>query len=495
MNRKSFLAAGAGMALAAATATRAKAAPASSNYLGHVETFADTLLEKGRDTFGPRKTALWAAVIDTRTLSVPRAAADVPSPPGTRPGDRAVGGSNLLHDVVTQRAFRVLSAVTGDKKYSAAANDYLHDTLRCAQNPLTGLLAWGEHTYYDLFADEGSVHDKYREQQFGGLWHELLAWTPPWAELWAVDSARTARAIAGLRFHFHDPEGNSLFNRHAYWDRAQYQLPAASQPWIKHSGLYAHAFFFLHARTGEAEWLRRGRNIAALYWAHRNPKTDLTLGCIGDPRPNAQQASLGGTASLAYWLYKAYQACPSEKSLRTRALTLLKAYDRRGYDKTRDGYRAAVTLDGAPVEKSDALSPTWASAYGEGSLPKFGRMAAYLAAAEKDTDCLEMARRVARLMRRDPLPQTYVAEPIGYALGLSLDLFDLTGETAYLSDARRYADLALAKLWRNGLFTRQTDDPFYEAKLGTGDLVAGLLRLHLRLKPGLKEPPSVDWSV
>jgi hypothetical protein len=463
---------------------------APPNYLSYVEKFADTLLSKGLDNYGPKKTPMWAAVIDTQTLTVPEK--DVPTPPGVRPGDRAVGGSNLYHDVVTLQTFRVLSAVTGNPRYENAARDYLKAYLENAQSPQTGLLAWGEHTYYDLFTDKGTVAPEYQNKSYGDRWHELIAWTAPWEQLWAIDPEWTKRAIAGIRYHFHSPDTTTfLFNRHAYWDQARYQKPEGSQPWIKHTGLYTHAFLFLYARTKDPEWLRWARGTGSLYWDHRNPKTDLTLGCIGDPRPSTQDASLGGTASLSYWLLKAYQAYPQEKALRDRALTLIKAYDRHGYDKKRDGYYASLRLDGTPAGD---LTPTWASGYGEGSLTKFGRMAAYIARVEKDADCLLMARRVARCARRDPLPPNYVVESIAYALGLSLDLYDLTGEKAYLTDAKRYADLAVDKFWSNGLFTRQTGDRYYEAKLGTGDLVAGLLRLHLRLHPEIKDPGVYDWS-
>jgi hypothetical protein len=108
-----------------------------------------------------------------------------------------------------------------------------------------------------------------------------------------------------------------------------------------------------------------------------------------------------------------------------------------------------------------------------------------------------MARRAALCARRDPMPESYVVEPIANALNLSLDLYDLTGKSEYLADARRYADIGITKFWSNGLFVRQTGDPYYEAKLGIGDLVSGLLRLHLRStgKGVEKDSATYDWSL
>ena len=79
--------------------------PTPPDYLTVVRSFADSLLLRGADRFGPRQTAMWAAVVDSRTGSVPRRG--VPSVAGTRTSDRAIGGSNLYHDVATIRTFRV----------------------------------------------------------------------------------------------------------------------------------------------------------------------------------------------------------------------------------------------------------------------------------------------------------------------------------------------------------------------------------------------------
>jgi hypothetical protein len=423
-------------------------------------------------------------------LNVPQEAADVPDPVGTRAGDRAVGGSNLYHDVATLETFDALSHVTGKPHYRTEADAYAREFVERAQSPTTGLLAWGEHTYYDVFRDEGSVYEKYREKQYGGLWHELLADTPPWERLWRLNPARTKRAITGLRYHFFaENSADFLFNRHAHWDTPKFQKPDGAQPWVKHSALYAYSFAFLHQKTGEAEWLRWARGCAALYWEKRSPQTNLTIGCIGDPRPMTQEASLGGTFCLAYWLLKAYHLRREETAWRDSALTLVKSYDKRAYNRDRNGYHASLHLDGRPA--NDLLVP-WKFGYGEGNITKIGRMTAYMARTEKDDTCLEIAKRMANMARQAPLPEKFVAESMGNALHLSLDLFDLTGDATYREDALRYAKTGMERLRIPGsaLFARQTDDPFYEAKLGVGVFVGGLVRLSAEGKLS-----DFDWSV
>jgi len=465
------------------------------DYLAPVRKFADVLLENGRDTYGPRKTALWCGVIDVDELAVPRATDKVPATPGVRAGDRAVGGCNLYHDGVTLRTFAALSRVTGDARYDAAAREYVRDYLALCRGPQTGLIAWGEHLYYDVHID--AVDEKRAS-------HELIEWTAPWELLWEVDAKATAGAIAGIQYHFRgaDPAAAGwLFNRHATWAKAEYQK--AGQPWIKHTGLYAHAFAVLYAKTGEEKWLRWAEGAGSLYWEHRNPKTDLAEGCLGDPRPESRHATLEGTSELCYWNLKAHHAAraaaaPRDTVLRERALTMLKAVAKHTWDDGTKSYRESVNTDGTPVAgaKAGASNP-WVFAYGSGGsgLLRFGRIAAYVAATEKDAQCLEMARRAHAAVAAFPVPEKFTPEEIGFAIALSLDVYDLTNEPACLEQAKRYADLALDKLVApSGLFRRLPGDRYYEAKLGAGDLAAALLRLHLRVNPEAKDVGAHDWS-
>ncbi len=457
---------------------------ASPDYLAPVRKCADTLLAKGLDRYGPKTTPLWAGVIDTRGFTVPEKG--VPAARGIRESDRAVGGSNLYHDVVTLRVFHVLTSLVHEGRYTEAAREHVRAYLDLASSPATGALGWGEHLYYHFYRDEVAAERKN---------HELLEWTPPWDLLWDANPEATRKEIAAIRYHFVTDDPTALFNRHALWTKAEHQKPPV-QPWIKHTGLYAHAFMFLYARTADAEWLKWSRGIAALYWNHRNPVNNLTLGCIGDPRPATQDAS-AQMPELAYWLYKAYQANPNEKELRDRALAYMKAYNRYFFDPATRGFRVSVGMDGVP--KSNKTATVWNIAYGDPGILPNGRIEAYFAKVEKNAECLAMARRVAELAAATPMPEGVSLEGVAFALNLNLDLYDLTREKRYLKQARSYADFALGKFWVSngdgGLFVREAGDHYYEAKSGVGDLLAGLLRLHLRLHPqGRSLPIPYDWS-
>jgi hypothetical protein len=450
---------------------------ASPDYLRYVRQSADVLLDKGRDVYGPRKTPLWAGVIDTTDMSVP--AKGVPPPRGVRESDRAVGGCNLYHDVVTLQVMHVLSAVTREPRYADAAREYVRFFLRNTRNERTGLLGWGEHLYYDFFRDAVA-----EERQS----HELLEWTPPWPLLWREDPEAVTAAIAGLRYHFFADDPGALFNRHASWANTERQ--SKGQPWMKHSGLCAYSCMFLHSRTRDPLWLRWSLGPAALYWNHRNPETNLTPSCLGDPRLTAQNPTPGAT-ELAYWLLKAWELNHEHTELRDRAVTLLRSWDRYLYDPAGNRYLASVGLDGKPL--NDNSMQVWDLSYGNGGILPVGRIAAYFARTLGGKQEEAMARRIARIARDTPAPVGVTLEGLAFALNLSLDLYDLGKDRADLETARRYADLAIGKYWRAGLFVREPGDRYYEAKVAVGDLLAGLTRLHLRGN-GLKDPGLYDWS-
>lgn len=452
------------------------------DYSSYVTGTADTILDVGLDRAGEMQTPLWAGVINTEDWSVPTD--DVPTVAGIRPNDRSVGGCNLYHDIETLRAFRVLSQTTGKPKYAAAAKEYLDFYLRNARSGKTGFLAWGEHLYYDFTRDGVATERK---------WHEFGERTPPWEQLWEVNPKAVEEEISAIRYHYFSGQPGGLFNRHAFFDRPEHQT--SGQPWIKHSGLHAYSFMFLYSKTRDRTWLAWSRAAADLYWKRRNPDTNLTPSCIGDPRPQAQCALIEQT-KLAYWLLKTYQLHPRETNLWKKAAVLLKAWDHYAWDKDRDVYHASLHLEGMPA--SDELVPIWNFAYGKASILVLGRIAAYFARTEDDPAFIEIARRVARIAKAIPPPEDVTAEGLAFALNLNMDLHDLTNGSEYLNDARFYADAAVTRLWvkheGGGIFVRTAGDPYYEAMTGVGDLLSGFLRLHFETNRYASDPGSFDWS-
>lgn len=462
-------------------------------YIEIVTTFADSLLALAIDQYGPRKTAMWASVINLKDLSVP--IRNVAPTKGVRPHDRALGGSNYYHDVMTMKAFDALSEITGDSKYKKATAAYSKDFLTYAQNPNTGLMGWGEHLYYDFYRDTVSISESklFDQKYFFGYPHELLAWTPPWSRLWNEDASKTQRAIEGLLWHFQGPDTKTyLFNRHAHWNIAEHQKTV--MPWIKHSVLFAYSFAFLYQQTGDVLWKKRAIDTSLLYWNLREYDTDLVFNCFfhATEKDAGKMPDMGSSGLYAYWMYKTAELLEDE-SLKGIAKRVIQAYADYGYNNEGGFFYSELNLDGTPA-KGATKANAWKIGYGTSSLFSYARASAYLASKEEGDTFLKIAIDCEKQIPYSPLPEQFTAFNLGEAINFYMDLYELTDKKYYLDEARKYVDIGIEKFYKNGLFSRQTDDNYYEAKLGIGDLVTGILRLGMEDAGLQKESTRLDFS-
>ncbi|WP_020530358.1 hypothetical protein [Flexithrix dorotheae] len=462
------------------------------DYLYYIETFADNLLKHGLDNYGEKKTDLWAGVIDTRDFSVPKSG--VPITEGVRAYDRAIGGSNIYHDVVTMKVFKILGELKNDPKYENAVKSYIKASLELTQNPETGLLGWGEHLYYNFYLDKvytGPIEPiKVKKHYYDNMPHEFLAWTPPWEEFWEIDSVRTKKAIEGLKYHYqgNDPR-TYLFNRHAYWHKTEHQNIV--MPWIKHSVLYSYSYGFLG--TKNPEWLYWSKHCGHLYWKLRDQETNLTLNCLYHPTETdaGKTTSLSNTGYASYWLYKTYEITGVEEH-RAIAIALIEALHKYSWNAEEEYYYASVNLDGSMLPEPTMATP-WKIGYRSSSHIPFGRISAYLGKKENNQSLKDIAEFTATSISKVPLPENFTAHNLGDAINLYMDVYDLTGKEEYVKAAKKIGDLAVESLWRNDFFVRENNDHYYEAKLGVGDLLAGLLRIYM-VENQVEEYSAIDWS-
>ena len=91
------------------------------DYLKVVKAYAETLVERGRDTYGAKKTPLFAASLDRKNL----APGNFPGIAGIRVQDRCFGCANPMHDQNLYQVLYALTKITGDKKYAAEKKWFL----------------------------------------------------------------------------------------------------------------------------------------------------------------------------------------------------------------------------------------------------------------------------------------------------------------------------------------------------------------------------------
>src|SRR5574341_974795 len=135
-----------------------KAPVPPSPFLPAMYRFADTLLERGRDTHGPQKTGLFLSALDRATLTpltnCPPAPAGVRSQDRVGPENGPLVGANPQHDENLLRLLYTLSELSSKAHYRAAADAEIKWFLENARSPATDLLCWGEHMSWNTLTDE-----------------------------------------------------------------------------------------------------------------------------------------------------------------------------------------------------------------------------------------------------------------------------------------------------------------------------------------------------
>ncbi len=421
--------------------------------------------------------------MDAQNLTIP--SGSVPECCGIRNGDRAVAGSNLLHDAAAVQAFPVLSRITGNPAYETAAKNYVRDYMVLAQGS-DGLLFWGEHRFFNVHSDK-------QDRGSGVGHHEFLEVSPPWKLMREVNPAATKKFVDAVTTKHSccasDPaKCGWQFNRHSN------NCPTGdAMPWMKHGGLFAMANAVQLTASGESLYKDRALGFGLYHWKKRNMSTNIPPSC---PELNCDQtggkaaAGVAANGLYAYFLYKAYMEAPTQLGeLRTVAIDILKIMDKYAWDGTQ--YHDVISGTGGRIA---GAAPQFDLSYGEASALYLGLPAAFIANRTKDPDLRRIAERVAGHMNKQSLPAKPVPMAGAYAIMLNLELYQLTGTAAYLEKAKFFADQSIERTWNGNLFTRLGGDKYYEAKTGAGQLFAALLRLHL-VSTGAPDPGLFDWGI
>ncbi|MAG57762.1 MAG: hypothetical protein CMJ83_15860 [Planctomycetes bacterium] len=497
-----------------------------SKWRSYVERCLSTLIAHGRDHYGPVKSPLLMAVIDSRTLTSPEEpelfASLIRLEEGRlhRRGER---GSNPWYDQATIRSLYRMSELTGNAEYRKAADAYLAYFLkhcrkrRDDQNVYhNGMPAWGTHIYWDCYRDRpGGDLD-------GAGPHEILVYHPEWAQMQRLDAKRVREIVDGIwNWHIVDKK-TGQHNRH---DDAR-----AGCDFAFSGGSFVLAFAFMHRASKEAAFLDRALLVANWHWQHRDRKTGLVPDAPSTgARYDAKHCMTCVTGPFASQLLRAYEIS-GERRLFDMAASYIKAYDAHGWDEKRGSYHGMLALDGTPVGGGLELDRTGKpipgqtrkdqsnyGAWAPSGLVDIWRTAIYsyefpLVAAQAavyayelsksgghagDPALLRTANRWARAIGNDLPPRTgrrwkreleeampaaaktggTYAENYGRAISFYVHLARATGETKHLAQAESLAQEAVTKLFRNGLFCGHPAKPYYESTSGVGILLYALLEL------------------
>ncbi|HUS06794.1 MAG TPA: hypothetical protein VMZ52_10880 [Bryobacteraceae bacterium] len=478
--------------IATASAASLAGAQNEKKYLSAARTFLDTMIEKGSDRYGPKSTPLFCLSLDPETYAPP-----LPPPAIDREyrltaehlyrdygyyWKSHLHGSNLIYDQGTIRALYFLSDTAGDRKYSKAADNCLHFFLNNLVSESTGIFGWGEHLFYNVFLDYlsgGSFTVRAGRKSFYA--HEFDRWTTIYDVFWEQSPEKTRTEIEAIyEYKIHDKE-TFLNNRHSDFHAGQQTSDALT--FLKHSGLFTHAFAFLYSKTTEPKHLEWARKAADLFWGYRDPRTNLVRNCV---QRKEEAASAEGMAEASLFLLRAYQWQPDAKFLE-RALAYVHAYQK--YFALGNGrFRDTLSPDGtdrqpgqlaeyweAPIRQAKAATLAYSLTGDPIALELADNVITHLTPAMSFKDGIERSRISAEVEARS------------CSLGAALDLYEATADIKYLAKARELADDAIKRFLYRGLFVstlqlqpegdRSATTRVYDGRSGAGWLALNLLRL------------------
>ena len=261
-----------------AASLRAAAAPgqaADPSLLDVVRRYADTMLERGRDTYGPQKSGLLLSALD-RTTMLPLTARPAP-PGGVRREDRvgppwsALTGANPHHDENLLRVLYVLSDVTTDPKYARAADEEITWFFRNGPSAMTSLLPWGEHMSWDVIEDRPIAGGNDAIHEFARPW--VL-----WDRCFALVPEQSARFATGLWEHQIANHQTGGFDRHAaYFEHG----PADGKDFPRHAGFYIVTWAHAYKHTKDATYLRAIEVLLARFERKQVQKDGRRVATIG----------------------------------------------------------------------------------------------------------------------------------------------------------------------------------------------------------------------
>lgn len=430
---------------------------------------------------------------------------DFPLPPcipGQRNSDRSPRGCNLQHDIPLLATLDGLGRGLNRERYLLQREAYLKTFATvCAPPSPTGLLPWGEHSFWSLTTQTigNSYLLQYGEQPLdaGIPTHHQLFPLPfdQWQQIHAANPDALPRFVNGLDWHWMD-EARTQFNRHAqitqfirgYQIKRQALMSGKPVEEIKGSDFPGAAGVFIHdyaaaialCDSPDPAWKEALLRFSDYWWEARGedgvcPK-NTSKGNL-----NWNGASLGQTMGLAGPTLGAAEmlkeADPElSQLLRERGESYIRAmlnYDQPDTDKgwLYTGYNP----DGSPFTHSQP----WAGNRGQPCTAIFATKLLNAAQCVGDSRGLELVAKAAEPYHEAFIPRDQLvrAGDMGAVISLTGELYRLTGEQRWLDTAMSHATDALELFFDSPLPRMSLGRSHYEPQQGSSVLVHALARL------------------
>jgi hypothetical protein len=457
--------------------------------LGVVRRYADTMLDKGRDVYGPQKSGLLLSALDRQSL---QPLTTCPAPPaGVRDIDRVgeergpLVGANPFHDENLLRILYALSQITGEARYSEAADAEIRWFFSNTAWPQTGLLPWGEHMSWQVIKDQRASRCRPPRHEMGRPW--ML-----WDRSFELAPEACGHFATSLWEHQIADHETGDFDRHAspheHKPGRDYDLP-------RHAGMYILTW---------AKAYRHRHDEACLHYidvllAHYERKRDPATGLLPAWR-NGDVAWPLSTMSTAIECYSAAADVPAPLSDRLRAFGAAedKAFCSLDHDPAGRGFVvSAVRQTGRASgqigrDKVQERTVIWGGTGGEATTA----MVSLMCAARNRQVPSDAYRRLilagagAYLDRRADAGHDTWPLAVAQAISLEVEGYRLSGDRRFLDWARQLATEAVRIYWQDSPLPRasvRTDH--YESLTGGDSLALALLEVATIDTPAAAQVP------
>jgi hypothetical protein len=408
------------------------------SFLRVVQGYADAMIEKGRDTYGPQKSLLFLSAFDRHAMKplTTRPA----SPGGVRRGDRSgpawthLTGANPQLDQNLLRILYTLTEITGDRKYADAADHEIRWFFENTPSPVTNLFPWGEHLSWETTKD-GVVSggDEYM--------HEFARPWTLWDRCWELAPEPCKKFALGLWEHQIANHKTGGFDRHApYFEHG----PVDGKDFARHAGFYIQTWGYAFKHTKDPVFLQA---------------IEVLLG-----RFEKQRASIGPLDT-----HTASTMVPDPLSKRLSDFAL------------KEDEAMTASFKGTFGKAAKDFKPTWQAGYSSGVLASgamyyLGRYEQVPNPAYRD---YIIAVADAYIDQRPAEDADVWAMSFGHIISAQVAAYRFTKKKLYLDQANRIARLAVDVLWQDNPLPRaSTRTGHYESICGPDTLALALLEVH-----------------
>jgi hypothetical protein len=437
------------------------APPPAPTLLDTVRRYADTMIDRGRDTYGPQKTGLLLSALDRTTLS-PLTGGRPASPAGIRRGDRsgqpwsALTGANPHLDQNLLRVLYALTPITNDPKYAKVADEELTWFLKNTLSPKTNLLPWGEHLCWDAIEDRPiSGGDE--------MFHEFARPWALWDRCFELAPDQSKRFALGLWEHQIANHQTGGFDRHApYFEHG----PVDGKDFPRHAGFYIATWAHAFKHTKDPTFPRAIETLLARFERKRVQKDGTEIATIG-PLDCETAAAL----------------VPDPLAKRLRAFA----------EKEDDLILADLRKQLAADPRAPGQPPLWQTGYAANTQASTAMFCLARHQQTRNQAHQELLITIADRYIDSSPEEDLDAWPLAFAHAISTQAaaHRLTQRPVYLEQAKRLAQMAVHLFWQDNPLPRASlKTGHYESITGADSLALALLEVHALTHPLPIDLPS-----